>query len=78
MRNDITKQLLECREYDYALLERAADEIARLREALEFYADRSFEGYAVHIIDYGLSTEEGEIVKDGGQRARAALEEGKK
>lgn len=37
MSSDITKQLLECREYDYALLERTADEIGRLRAALEHY-----------------------------------------
>ena len=47
----------------------------RLREALEFYADKAFDGYDVSITDYGLSTELGEIIKDGGDRARAALGE---
>lgn len=50
-------------------------EVARLREALEFYADKAFDGYDVSITDYGLSTELGEIIKDGGDRARAALGE---
>lgn len=46
---------------------------AELREALEFYADRDSDGYRVDVTNYGLSTEEGEIVRDGGARARAAL-----
>ena len=50
-------------------------ENARLRDALEFYADKAFDGYDVSITDYGLSTELGEIIKDGGDRARAALGE---
>lgn len=50
-------------------------EVARLREALEFYADKAFDGYDVSITDYGLSTELGEIIKDGGDRARAVLGE---
>lgn len=50
-------------------------EVARLREALEFYADKAFDGYDVSITDYGLSTELGEIIKDGGDCARAALGE---
>ena len=49
--------------------------VARLRDALEFYADKAFDGYDVSITDYGLSTELGEIIKDGGDRARAALGE---
>lgn len=44
-----------------------------LRAALEFYADRDGDGYRVDVTNYGLSTEEGEIVRDGGQRARDAL-----
>jgi len=44
-----------------------------LREVLEFYADRDGDGYRVDVTNYGLSTEEGEIVRDGGKRARAAL-----
>ena len=50
-------------------------EVARLREALEFYADKAFDGYDVSITDYGMSTELGEIITDGGDRARAALGE---
>jgi hypothetical protein len=47
--------------------------IDQMREALEFYADPDGDGYRVDVTDYGLSTEEGEIVRDGGKRARAAL-----
>lgn len=46
---------------------------ARLREALEFYADRDLDGYDVHVTDYGMSTDNGRIIKDHGERARAAL-----
>lgn len=46
-----------------------------LRETLEFYADRQCDGYEVHLQDYVLSTENGEIIKDGGAKARAALGE---
>lgn len=48
-----------------------------LVEALEFYADRDGDGYRVDVTNYGLSTEEGDIVKDGGDRARAALAKAK-
>lgn len=44
-----------------------------LREALRFYADEGFDGYDVEITDYGISMSVGEIIKDGGDRARAAL-----
>jgi len=44
-----------------------------LRGVLEFYADRDGDGYRVDVTNYGLSTEEGDIVRDGGERARAAL-----
>lgn len=49
---------------------------ARVREleaALEFYADRSLDGYDVQVTDYGLSTERGAILQDGGDIARTAL-----
>jgi hypothetical protein len=46
-----------------------------LREALEFYADRQLDGYDVMVTDYGLSTREGHIIRDGGEIARAALAE---
>ncbi len=49
--------------------------VKALTAALEFYADRGFDGYNVGIGDYGLSIEAGEIIKDGGDRARAALQE---
>ncbi|MBY6005390.1 hypothetical protein KUV62_15805 [Salipiger bermudensis] len=45
----------------------------RVVEALEFYADRSFDGYDVEITDYGISMSVGDIIKDGGDKARAAL-----
>ena len=44
-----------------------------LRTALEFYADRQLDGYDVMVTDYGLSTKEGHIIRDGGEIARAAL-----
>lgn len=47
----------------------------RLRAALEFYADRNFNGYEIDISDYGLSMRTGEIIKDAGDQARAALAE---
>lgn len=46
----------------------------RLRKALEFYADRDFDGYDITVTDYGLGTQTGVIIKDGGEIARAALE----
>jgi hypothetical protein len=46
----------------------------RLRKALEFYADRGFDGYDVDVTSYGISMEKGAIIKDGGDIARAALE----
>ena len=50
-----------------------ADLMAELVEALRFYADHSYNGYDVNIGDYGLSMQTGEIIKDAGDRARAAL-----
>lgn len=49
--------------------------VTALTAALEFYADRGLDGYDVGVTDYGLSIEAGEIIKDGGERARAALQE---
>ena len=46
----------------------------RMRKALEFYADRGFDGYDVDLHSYGLGMETGAIIKDGGDIARAALE----
>ena len=51
----------------------ACAEVAVLREALEFYADRDYSGYGVILSDYGLSIIVGEIIKDGGDKARAAI-----
>lgn len=48
-------------------------EVERLREALAFYADLDGYGYHAAATDYGLSMELGDIIEDGGQRARAAL-----
>lgn len=58
-----------------AALEAAQARIAALEEALRFYADPGLDGYDVAVTDYGLSTEEGHIIKDGGAIARAALAE---
>ncbi len=44
-----------------------------LLAALEFYADKNGDGYDVMVTNYGLSTDEGPIVRDGGDIARAAL-----
>lgn len=49
--------------------------IAKLVEALKFYADPDLDGYDVSVTNYGLSTEDGPIIKDGGDIARAALKE---
>ena len=71
----------DCRSCEY-MTEPAADtidalraEVARLRLALEFYADRDFDGYADHDFD-GLSMDIGHIIEDGGDIACAALEYG--
>lgn len=48
-------------------------ENARLRGALGFYSDDNGDGYDVEITDYGLSASKGEVIIDGGERARAAL-----
>ncbi len=62
--------------YRYAMTcAEAADRIEQLEAALRFYADESLEGYDFSVIDYGLSVELGEIIKDGGAKARAALGE---
>lgn len=50
-----------------------ADLVAELVEALEFYADRQYNGYDIEVTDYGLSINGGPIIKDGGDKARAAL-----
>lgn len=46
----------------------------KLREALEFYADRDYIGYDVEVTDYGISLTVGKVIKDAGNKARAALE----
>lgn len=51
-----------------------AAQVVRLTEALEFYADLGMDGYDTSITDYGFSVEEGHIICDRGQRARATLE----
>jgi hypothetical protein len=50
-------------------------EVARLRLALEFYADRNFDGYADRDFD-GLWMDIGHIIEDGGDIACAALVHG--
>lgn len=52
---------------------RMSERIAELEAALTFYADRGEDGYNVTVTDYGLSTDNGHIIKDGGQIARSAL-----
>lgn len=59
-----------------AMADRLAAQKALLKEAMEtlrFYADEHYDGYDVCITDYGLSTENGPIITDGGDRARATL-----
>lgn len=71
----------KCTGADMRVMLEASDRIAaleaeneRLRKALEFYADRGFDGYDVDLHSYGLGMEKGEIIKDGGDIARSALE----
>lgn len=45
--------------------------VAELEAALKFYADPDLNGYEIHVTNYGLSTEEGHIIKDAGDKARA-------
>lgn len=59
-------------------LEELRAENQRLREALEFYADRDGDGYDAYSTNYGLSLEAGYILKDAGDTAREALEKEKK
>ena len=54
-------------------LDAQRERIAELEGALEFYADRRFDGYDVNITDYGISMDTGPIIKDAGDIARAAL-----
>ena len=49
------------------------DENERLRAALRFYADEGLDGYDVDVTNYGVSTETGNIIRDAGKIARAAL-----
>lgn len=58
------------REVELAARVSAAPE---LLEALRFYADPSFDGYDVDVSDYGLSMKTGSIIKDAGDKARAAI-----
>ncbi len=46
----------------------------RAEAALAFYADPDGDGYDVIVTDYGLSTDNGDIIKDRGAIARTALE----
>lgn len=48
-------------------------EIRRLKDGLRFYSDPDLDGYNVSVKDYGLSTDEGDIIKDRGERARQLL-----
>jgi len=64
------------RDLDSEIIADLKAEVARLREALAFYADRMDglgDGYDVQVNDCGLSVSVGHIVKDDGERARAAL-----
>lgn len=58
-----------------ALAPDLAAALLKAEEALEFYGDKELDGYDVGVTNYGLSTEVGEIIKDGGERARATLTE---
>ena len=61
------------RKVSVRMIRAVADKVQVMREALEFYADPDNDGYRVEVTNYGLSTEDGEIIKDTGARARAAL-----
>lgn len=50
-------------------IERLRAEIAKLRAALNFYADLNEDGYSLT----GMGDAPGEIILDGGARARATL-----
>ncbi len=74
----------ECRDPRYAKSEpvayvradRLEAQEALLKEAMAallFYADEQYDGYNVCITDYGLSTENGPIITDGGKQASATL-----
>ena len=59
-----------------AMADRLEAQEALLKEAMEalrFYADEHYDGYDVCITDYGLSTENGPIIADSGDLARATL-----
>ena len=58
-----------------ALAPDLAAALLKAEEALEFYGDKDLDGYDVGVTNYGLSTEVGKIIKDGGERARATLAE---
>ena len=51
----------------------AEDHADVLAEALTFYADEAGDGYDVMVTNYGLSIDNGDIIKDDGQIAKAAL-----
>lgn len=70
---DILNELYAHRARANAAIDATQTREAELVAALEFYADRDSDGYRVDVTNYGLSTEEGEIVRDGGARARAAV-----
>ena len=47
------------------------ERVKELEATLRFYADPDLDGYEIHVTNYGLSTEEGHIIKDAGDKARA-------
>jgi hypothetical protein len=40
-------------------------------EIARFYADEDCDGYDVHVTNYGLSTENGNVINDSGKKAQA-------
>ena len=82
MSNLIQRLRLTCRGGDgcdctqHEAADRLEAQEALLKEAMEalrFYADEHYDGYDIYITDYGLSTENGPIIADSGDLARATL-----
>jgi hypothetical protein len=69
------RRLTEGWQIQHNRAEAAEARAERLEAALRFYADERLDGYDVAVTDYGLSTEEGHIIRDGGEIARAALQQ---
>lgn len=73
IRADVARANAELAVAEVQRLRTERDALRAAVETLRFYADEGYDGYNICITDYGLSTEDGPIIEDAGERARATL-----